>query len=153
MNKSAIIAIVGAVVCALAIWESARIGFARTAARSALRTNDAAIANSAVRRLPNDAEAHAAIGIVLQRTESYADSCLELERAIQLRSGVGGQHAGGYSLETQGGNIVVSAADDRGVLYGVFALLRRLSLAEPLRESDWPRFPSVVRYGARIFPN
>src|SRR4051812_17068504 len=37
------------------------------------------------------------------------------ERAIQLRSGVGGQRAGGYSLETQGGNIVVSAGDDRGI--------------------------------------
>src|SRR3989440_3597518 len=85
MNKFAIIGIVGAVVCALAIWESARIGFARTAAQRALRTNDAAIADSAVRRLPNDAEAHAASGIVLQRTESYRSACLELERAIQLR--------------------------------------------------------------------
>ncbi len=85
MNKFAIIGIVGAVVCALAIWESARIGFARTAAQNALSTNDAALADSAVRLLPNDAEVHAARGIVLQRTESYADACRELERAIQLR--------------------------------------------------------------------
>ena len=85
MNKSAVIGIVGAVICALAIWESARIGFARTAAQNALRTNDTAIADSAVRRLPNDAEVHSARGIVLQRTESYADACRELERAIQLR--------------------------------------------------------------------
>src|SRR5256885_4693748 len=77
--------IVGAVVCALGIWESARIGFARTAAQNALRTNNAAIADSAVRRLPNDAEVHSARGIVLERTESYADACRELERAIQLR--------------------------------------------------------------------
>lgn len=75
----------GAVVCGLAIWESARIGSARTAAHNALRTNDTAIADRAVRLLPNDAEVHAARGIVLQRTESYPDASLELERAIQLR--------------------------------------------------------------------
>ncbi|PYS75452.1 MAG: hypothetical protein DMF73_00560 [Acidobacteria bacterium] len=85
VNKSAVIGIVGAVVCALAIWESARIGFARTAAQNALRTNDTAIADRAVRRLPNDAEVHSARGIVLQRTENYAEACRELERAIQLR--------------------------------------------------------------------
>ena len=85
MEKSAVICIVGAAVCALAIWESARIGFARTAAQGALRTNDTAIADRAVRGLPNDAEVHAARGIVLQRNESYAEGCRELERAIQLR--------------------------------------------------------------------
>ncbi|HMH42732.1 MAG TPA: hypothetical protein VK557_04570, partial [Pyrinomonadaceae bacterium] len=85
MNKSAIMGIVGAVVCALAIWESARIGSARTAAHNALRTNDTAIADRAVRLLPNDAEVHAARGIVLQRTESYPEAGRELERAIQLR--------------------------------------------------------------------
>ncbi|HEX7722530.1 MAG TPA: hypothetical protein VF397_10255 [Pyrinomonadaceae bacterium] len=85
MNKSAVICIVAAVVCALAIWESARIGFARTAAQNALRTNDTGIADRAVRSLPNDAEVHAARGIVLQRTENYPEAGRELERAIQLR--------------------------------------------------------------------
>ena len=74
-----------AVVCALAIWESARIGFARTAAQTALRTNDNGIADRAARSLPNDAEVHAAHGIVLQRTENYPEAIGELERAIQLR--------------------------------------------------------------------
>ncbi len=34
---------------------------------------------------PNDAEVHAARGVVLQRTDDYASACRELERAIQLR--------------------------------------------------------------------
>jgi len=85
VNKSAVICIVAAAVCALAIWESAKIGFARTAAQNALRTNDAGIADRAVRSLPNDAEVHAARGIVLQRIENYPEAGRELERAIQLR--------------------------------------------------------------------
>lgn len=38
-----------------------------------------------MRSLPNDAEVHAARGIVLQRTENYPEAGHELERAIQLR--------------------------------------------------------------------
>jgi hypothetical protein len=74
-----------AVVCALALWESARIGFARTYAMSALTSNGLESAERAVQLLPSDAEVHAARGVVLQRTEDYADGCRELERAIQLR--------------------------------------------------------------------
>ncbi|MFN2578343.1 MAG: tetratricopeptide repeat protein [Pyrinomonadaceae bacterium] len=85
MKRSAIIGIVGAVVCALAIRESARIGFARAAAQNALRTNDIAAADRAVRLVPSDAELHAARGIALQRTEDYANACSALERSIQLR--------------------------------------------------------------------
>jgi tetratricopeptide (TPR) repeat protein len=85
VNKSAVIYIVAAAVCALASWESARIGSARTAAQNALRTNDTGIADRAVRSLPNDAEVHAARGIVLQRAENYPEAVRELERATQLR--------------------------------------------------------------------
>src|SRR5207244_467924 len=85
MNKSAVITIVGAVVCALAIWQSARVGFARTQAMNALVTNGTVAAERSARMLPNDAEVHAARGIVLQHTENYADACRELERAVQLR--------------------------------------------------------------------
>ena len=67
-----LMSIVGALVCALAIWESARIGFARTSALNALKTNDVAAAERAVNRLPGDAEVHAVRGVVLQRTENYA---------------------------------------------------------------------------------
>jgi hypothetical protein len=85
MNKSVLVNIVGAFVCALAIWESVRIGSARTSALNALRTNDVVAAERAVRRLPGDAEGHAARGVVLQRTENYAEACREFERAVQLR--------------------------------------------------------------------
>jgi hypothetical protein len=85
VNKSVVLGIVGAVVCALAVWESARIGFARTHAIRALNWNDVASAERATQLLSSDAEVHAARGVVLQRTENYADACDELERAIQLR--------------------------------------------------------------------
>lgn len=84
MVKSGI-AILGAVVCALAIWESARIGYARTYALQALKTNDLARSDRSVKVLPNDAEVHAARGVVLQRTANYPEACGELERATQLR--------------------------------------------------------------------
>jgi hypothetical protein len=85
VNKSALIGIVGAFLCALAIWESARIGLARTAAIKALLSNGVSSAESSVRKVPSDAEVHAARGIVLQRTDDYAQACRELERAVQLR--------------------------------------------------------------------
>jgi hypothetical protein len=85
VTKPLLVSIVGAFVCALAIWESARIGSARTAALNALKTIDLAAAEHAVNRLPGDAEVHAARGLLLQRTENYAEACGEFERAIQLR--------------------------------------------------------------------
>src|ERR1700741_4039518 len=84
MIKSGL-AILGVAVCALAIWESARIGFARTFALQALKTNDVSKSDRSGQILPNDAEVHAARGVVLQRTANYPEACSELERAIQLR--------------------------------------------------------------------
>ena len=51
----------------------------------ALSANGVTAAERAVQLLPNDAEVHAARGVVLQRTENYADAVRELERAVQLR--------------------------------------------------------------------
>ena len=85
MNKSIVVGIIGAVVCAFAVWQSARIGFARSHAIRALNWNDLAAADRATQLLPLDAEVHAARGVVLQRSENYADACRELERATQLR--------------------------------------------------------------------
>jgi tetratricopeptide (TPR) repeat protein len=84
MIKSGL-AILGAVVCALAIWESARIGYARTYALQALKTNDLSRSDRSAQVLPNDAEVHAARGVVLQRIANYPEACSELERAAQLR--------------------------------------------------------------------
>lgn len=83
--KRVLIGVIGFVACCLGIWQSARIGFARNLAERAFLTNATASADRAVRMLPNDAETHAARGIILQRIERYAEACGELERAIQLR--------------------------------------------------------------------
>jgi alpha-glucuronidase len=50
----------------------------------------------------------------------------------------------GYELKTVGGKIVITGADDRGVLYGAFALLRKVALGESvanLDEKSEPRVP------------
>ena len=50
----------------------------------------------------------------------------------------------GYQLRTVGGKIVITGADDRGVLYGAFALLRKVALGEStedLNEKSEPRVP------------
>jgi len=83
--KRVLIGAIGGAACCLGIWQSARIGFARNLTERAVLTNATAAADRAVRMLPNDAETHAALGIILQRTERYAEACGELERAIQLR--------------------------------------------------------------------
>jgi Flp pilus assembly protein TadD len=85
VTKPVLVSIVGAFVCALAAWQSARVGIARSEALYALKTNDVAAAGKAVNGLPADPEVHAARGIVLQRTDDYAGARRELERAVQLR--------------------------------------------------------------------
>ena len=50
----------------------------------------------------------------------------------------------GYELRTVDGKIVITGADDRGVLYGAFALLRKVALGEPianLGETSEPHIP------------
>ena len=50
----------------------------------------------------------------------------------------------GYELKTVDGKIIITGADDRGVLYGAFALLRKVALGESvarLDEKSEPRVP------------
>jgi len=50
----------------------------------------------------------------------------------------------GYSLQTTDGKIVITGSNDRGVLYGAFALLRKIALGESvasLDEKSEPRVP------------
>ena len=49
----------------------------------------------------------------------------------------------GYQLKTVDGKIVITGADDRGVLYGAFALLRRVTLGEPIVGLNEKSEPSV----------
>ena len=52
--------------------------------------------------------------------------------------------ADGYSLKMEGGKIVITGSNDRGALYGAFALLRKIALGESiekLNEKSEPRVP------------
>ncbi|MBZ5633268.1 MAG: glucosiduronase [Acidobacteriia bacterium] len=51
--------------------------------------------------------------------------------------------AEGYSLKTTGGKIIIAGADDRGVLYGAFALLRKIALGESVAKLDEKSEPRV----------
>jgi alpha-glucuronidase len=46
-----------------------------------------------------------------------------------------------FHLKTEGRNIRIEGGSDRGVLYGVFALLRRIALGEPLANLDETQSP------------
>ncbi len=49
----------------------------------------------------------------------------------------------GYALKAVDGKIVITGADDRGVLYGAFALLRKVALGESLARLDEKSEPHV----------
>jgi alpha-glucuronidase len=50
----------------------------------------------------------------------------------------------GYQLKTVDGKIVITGADDRGVLYGAFALLRKIALGESVARLDEKSEPRVA---------
>ncbi|OIN58231.1 alpha-glucuronidase [Arsenicibacter rosenii] len=52
-------------------------------------------------------------------------------------------NAEGYQLTQQGGNVVISAKTEAGVLYGAFALLRHLQTRQPLRNLPQSSSPKV----------
>jgi alpha-glucuronidase len=67
-----------------------------------------------------------------------AESGTPREAAILLRTGAT-TPADGYTIKPEGTNIIISASNDRGVLYGAFALLRHLAAGEPFTETSTPR--------------
>ena len=65
-------------------------------------------------------------------------------QAIVLGGAAANLKPDGYELKTVDGKIVITGADDRGVLYGAFALLRKVALGESiaaLDEKSEPRVP------------
>ena len=63
-------------------------------------------------------------------------------QAIVLGGAAANLKPDGYQMKTIGGKIVITGADDRGVLYGAFALLRKVALGESiaaLNEKSEPR--------------
>jgi alpha-glucuronidase len=53
----------------------------------------------------------------------------------------------GFRLRTVAGNVTVSSTTDRGVLYGTFALLRKIAIGDPLASIDEKQIPySSIRW-------
>src|SRR5215475_7745821 len=69
-------------------------------------------------------------------TSAPADGAIRLETRPAPRI-----PADGFHLKTEGRSITVAGATDRGVLYGVFALLRRIALGEPVANLDEEESP------------
>jgi tetratricopeptide (TPR) repeat protein len=100
-TKRLIIAVLASVLCGWGIWQTARVGLARTLAQYAARqrgdnsadfvlwlarvNTENGAGDRAVALLPGDAETHFARGNVLQRLEDYPQARDEFERAVQLR--------------------------------------------------------------------
>jgi len=61
------------------------------------------------------------------------------EPAIVVRTGLTDIRSDSFSITSSGGNIVISAPNDRGALYGAFAFLRHLAAGEPFTETSSPR--------------
>ena len=64
-------------------------------------------------------------------------------QAIELGGTAAKLKPDGYELKTVGGKIVITGADDRGVLYGAFALLRKVALGESVAKLDEQSEPRV----------
>lgn len=64
-------------------------------------------------------------------------------REIVLRT-TPGLKPDGYSLKTTAGKIVITGSNDRGVLYGAFALLRKVALGESVASLDEKSEPRVA---------
>jgi len=80
-----LIAILSSALVCWAIWQTARIGIARTMSENATLSNQVGDADQAVRLSPSDAETHYARGVVLLANEDEAQAKIEFERAVQLR--------------------------------------------------------------------
>ena len=72
--------------CLFLIQASARVGFSRLLARSALIADSVPAADEAVRLSPSDPDAHRTRATVLTRHRQYAEAVKSLESATRLRS-------------------------------------------------------------------
>lgn len=71
-----------------------------------------------------------------------AESGAPKEAAIVLQTGAAGLAPDAFAVKLDRGNIVISGANDRGALYGAFALLRKVALGERIADfSEAPRSP------------
>src|SRR5215831_14749830 len=61
-----------------------------------------------------------------------AESGAARENAIVLQTGAAGLAPDAFSVKLDRGSIIIGASNDRGALYGAFALLRKVALGERL---------------------
>jgi alpha-glucuronidase len=65
------------------------------------------------------------------------------ENAIVIQTGAAGLAQDAFTLRAERGNLVIAALNDRGALYGAFALLRKIALGEPLANLNETQTPRV----------
>ncbi|PWT89239.1 MAG: glucosiduronase [Proteobacteria bacterium] len=65
----------------------------------------------------------------------------DLQRALPQWNLASEIPADGFWLKTVRGNVVIAGGNDRGALYGTFALLRKIALGEPVANLDEHQFP------------
>jgi alpha-glucuronidase len=80
--------------------------------------------------------------MVSARQELTRGLRVSVGREIVLRT-AGGLKPDGYSLKTVDGKIVITGSTDRGVLYGAFALLRKVALGDSIANLDQREEPRV----------
>jgi alpha-glucuronidase len=69
------------------------------------------------------------------------ESGMPHENAIILRTLPSDLPPDAYSLKTDDGNITITGASDRAVLYGAFAFLRKIALGQPINNLDEQQTP------------
>lgn len=67
--------------------------------------------------------------------------CGTINRIRLVRSAGDGAAEGAYRIYEKGGIVTVESADERGILYGSFALIRKMQMEEPLAGLDENKSP------------
>ncbi|MFN8357173.1 MAG: alpha-glucuronidase family glycosyl hydrolase [Spirosomataceae bacterium] len=74
------------------------------------------------------------LGGVVSNTKSQGGVVFRLDKSLPLE---------GFSLKVQDGNIIVSAHSDRGILYGVFELLRHIQTEKSMASLSLTSSPKI----------
>ncbi|HEX3880090.1 MAG TPA: alpha-glucuronidase family glycosyl hydrolase [Bryobacteraceae bacterium] len=120
---------------------------ALTQYRSAVPASITAIGKSDLQQSARDEiirGIHGMLGRTLRATASAsAEPAIQIGTLSELKLQAT-LPADGYWLKASGKNLLVAGADDRGALYGAFALLRKIALGEPLANLDEKQAPHVA---------
>lgn len=132
-----LVGLLGIAVCLFLMQASARFGFSRLLARSALIANSVPVADEAVRLSPSDPDAHRTRAILLTRQKQYAEAVKSLESATSLR------YRDDY-LWLELGNAREEVGDTAGALT---AFDRAVQWAPHYAHTHWQRGNLLLRMG------